>query len=304
MLQFNLTAAILVFFLGSNVEADSAPKLGMGSAARFDKDIKLNVPDDLAVELYKYLQTRYQNPQVLSLFDPGATYREATEIFVDIYYDTRDHRLFKAQGDLRHRRRYSSQSEKLKEWIQFKFPSTEAHSFTEKKFEVKDSFAQIEEKCHTCVFELKTLPKKREFERLESSLKSALTISAHDLLHALTITQTRQRVYVEKGEGNTQFTVTLDNITAEKWWWTAKFYELEIEINEKVYSGLGDSPSDQEQRQRLNAQAEGIMADILRQFPRVVVAQGSKYSKAFTALEQKIPYFHSALWLQGFFTGY
>ncbi len=262
------------------VAATSAFADGDGSFdanRRIENEYKLDVPDDLADEVWAYLRTRYPDAgaTVLAAFGGVHRARFSVEYFRDTYLDTRERRLLALRAGVRHRRRTiphdTTDAKHGRELVQVKLSGVD--SVTRHRVELK--------------FEPRPLADGRAeapaavLERIDRDDRARFTaacrelgVRAQELGAALGNAQTRRRVYLSI-DGADVATISLDRVCADQGWWSAVFHEVEIEIDEATYT-----QGTPEQRARLDTMI-GVIADDLRaRFPRITQDQTPKYNKS------------------------
>ena len=79
--------------------------------------------------------------------------------------------------------------------------------------------------------------------------------------------------------------ISFDTASANIWWATKKFVEIEPELNEIVFT-----EANQEMKQYMEAILHKIMTEIKRQFPYIKTDLSPKYNKSFHYLEAQLPF--------------
>ena len=269
-----LAAAMMILLTAPTMQAHA-------QEARIENEYKLAVPGDLTDEVWAYLQQRYLNVQDL-LSPLGGTFHAsfADERHVDQYFDTPQLTLLHMHGGIRHRTRSIITGEDFakdgRQLVQVKLnrPGEQAANRTEIKFPVRrDTTIRKLQEAHPVVGLIRE-PYREEFRQVTRQLG----IDAGQLAPSLKLDQRRRRVYITR-DGESAATITLDVVRTGVWYRTARFTELEIELNEIAYTEAGHS--EREAMQFIN---DAIKQDILRVFPEIAQDQTPKYNKAFNAM--------------------
>ena len=251
---------------------------------RIENEIKLSIPDEVADDVWKYLNTRYNNDDLyLRKYDPTFATKVAIDSFIDQYYDNKEMQVLQAQHGIRHRSRYvltdSSDRKHGRQLMQFKVNAIDGNELNrgEYKYEIKYSGKPNQ-----------PLDIHPFFNNIRQDLRQPITerlaehgIDAFSLFPTIRIDQIRKRVYISL-RGDAFATMTLDFVTANFGGKATKYVELELELNEINYT-LGDSTT----RATMEAINEDIKGDLLKTFPSIVQDQTPKYNKGFVALGLK-----------------
>lgn len=233
------------------------------AAARLETEYKLSVPAGQGALIWRWLRTTYATTKPRAL---GANWVSALgeERFEDRYFDDPARTLLRARAGLRHRRRYELDGTLKKQLVQLKTTDDSAGLLREElKFKPADDAA--------VTAPLTTLLRAADRPRLDSALQ-ALGVRLEDLSQALVLHQRRQRLYL-RADGDDYSTITLDSSyhAGEP---PASFVEIEVELNEKRFTGASV-----EERARMQTVLAGIRADLLGQFPGLEQDQRPKYQK-------------------------
>lgn len=293
------------------VLAGAAPAIGAGSAApavpegeetgeftgqgfdtvRIENEVKLSLPREQTEEVWAYLLQRYgsRSPWLAEL-GPGLTAKFSNEQFRDRYFDDGALRLLHAQSAVRHRARVDlddpNDRKSGRELIQIKLqrPGDQELNRSEIKFPVKHYAPTKPLDAHP-VIGLIDRDHRSEFMNTVASHG----YDAMQLEPKLTLEQRRRRVYISL-DGSPFATITLDEVSSEKWGEKIEFTEIEMELNEIAYTEAPETT-----RKAMEAVNERMKRDLMTAFPRIVQDQTPKYNKAFAALDQRIRFFPLAL---------
>jgi hypothetical protein len=110
-----------------------------------------------------------------------------------------------------------------------------------------------------------------------------------EMWNTITLDQRRRRVYISR-VGTPYATITLDDVTSEKFGHKIAWTEIELELNEMLYTLIKP-----EERKAMEQNNEKIKADILTTFPRIIVDQTPKYNKAYNKFSAQFAAFPLAL---------
>lgn len=260
-------------------------------ALRIENEAKLSLPREQTEDVWAWLQRRYgPDSPWLAEIGPGITARFSNEQFRDRYFDDPSLSLLHAESGVRHRTRINledaSDRKSGRELIQIKLrrPGDQILNRSEIKFSVKH---------YTPSKPLDTHPVIGLIDRDQRS-RFMNTVAEYGyepmlLEPKITLDQHRRRVYLSK-DGAPFATITLDEVSSEKWGETIHFTEIEMELNEIAYT---EAPEDV--RQSMEAINERMKQDLMGAFPRIVQDQTPKYNKAFAALDARFRFFSLAL---------
>lgn len=279
--KMNRLSAIVFLFLVNFGFGQSEFSAEGFNVLRLENEIKLSVPGELRDSVWDYLNGRYLSENLyLRSIDSSFNCETAIDVFVDQYFDNKKFQLLASQNGIRHRTRSvltDSESRKDgRELMQFKISDSGYDELTrgEYKYEIRhyENWDEVMD-AHPFL----GLVKRSQRNDIISRLKE-FSIQAENLLPTIKIEQERKRIYVFKGI-TPYATLTLDNTTAAYGEQTAKFTELELELNE-----IGYTESDSLSRKEMEEINEIIKSDVLTRFPSITQDQTPKYNKAATAL--------------------
>lgn len=260
-------------------------------ALRIENEFKLTLPREQTEDAWTYLQKRYapDSPWLAELTD-GITTKLSNEQFRDRYFDDPSLGLLHAQSAVRHRTRWNlgdpTDRKSGRELIQIKLqrPGDQELNRSEIKFPVKH-YAPTKPLDSHPVIGLIDRDHRSDFMR---------TVAEHGydamrLEPKLTLDQHRRRVYISRA-GSPFATITLDEVSSEKWGETVAFTEIEMELNEIAYTEVSESV-----RAEMEAVNERMKRDLMTAFPSIVQDQTPKYNKVFNALDRRIRFLSLAL---------
>lgn len=259
------------------------------ATTRIENEYKLAIPLDKTEEVWAHL---HQNNERFKQNDIEISYSD--EYFQDIYFDDANFSLLKNESGLRRRIRIiplqPNNPKNGRSLIQFKLNRNKVRTIrTEIKFEVKDKYIGS----HTHGRPM-TLLKNKEKAPYQAVL-GKLHLTENDLLVSLIVVQRRRRVYI-KLHGEPFATISLDDVTASKWWVTKQFVEVELELNEKLYT-----ISDENTRQRMQVLLDTIKKNLEQKLPYVKQDQTPKYNKMFNELSAAIPFYKRIVQFESWF---
>jgi hypothetical protein len=250
---------------------------------RIENEIKLVVPLEQTADVWKYLQTRYDNSNLyLRSMDSAFNSKFAEDIFRDQYFDNDTFQLAAMQCGVRHRTRFvltgAGSNKNGKELMQVKINNIDGNDLNrgEFKYPIRKQ-AQDKNKKEGDDHVFLGRVKRKNRPDIVAKLKE-YGINADELHPTILIVQNRKRVYIARD--TTAFaTLTLDTDSAFYKGDTVRFTEIEMELNEIAYT-LADSATRVEM-ERIN---DLMKKDLLEHFPAIHQDQTPKYNKAFTAL--------------------
>lgn len=261
-----LTALVSVLVLSARALAQAPPappQTPAAPASRLETEYKLAVPAGQDGEVWRWLTTRYAADKTGRL-GAGWTSSLGDETFRDRYFDVPAATLLRARAGLRHRQRFDTTGQLTKQLVQLKLTDDAGGLLRE---EIK--FKPVEGA--TDRLALPDLLRPADRAALDSIL-TTLGVRFAAVRPAFSLHQRRRRLYFQQ-DGEAFSTVTLDSSYAGDGR-PATFTEIEIELNEKRYTGAAEP-----ERARMRAVLDGIRADVLRQFPRLTQDQRPKYTK-------------------------
>ncbi len=259
MLERLLGALALVGWLSSAVMGQTTPTAG----ARLETEYKLAVPTGQAGPVWRWLQTRYAVDKPRAL---GAGWMSARgeETFRDRYFDVPAGTLLRARAGLRHRQRFDTTGQLIKQLVQLKI-TDDAGGLLRQELKFKPVEGA------TAATPLAELLRPADRADFDAAL-AALHVRPADLRLAFVLAQRRRRLYLRQ-DGEDFSTITLDS-SYHVGGAPATFTEIEVELNEKRYTGASETD-----RARMRVVLEGIRADLFRQFPDLRQDQRPKYQK-------------------------
>ena len=242
-----------------------APKAPAVSAPgiRLETEYKLAVPAGQDEVVWRWLRTHYAVVKPRAL---GAGWKSALgeETFSDRYFDVPDGTLLRARAGLRHRQRFDTTGHLTKQLVQLKI-TDDAGGLLRKELKFKPMGGA------TATTPLSDLLKPGDRPTLDSAL-ATLGVQLVDVRPAFVLAQRRRRLYL-KQDGEDFSTLTLDS-SYHGDGAPATFTEIEVEINEKRYTGASET-----ERVRMRVVLDSIRADLFRQFPNLKQDQRPKYQK-------------------------
>ncbi len=248
---------------------------------RFENEIKLSVPNEIADSVWQYIASKYGNSKLfLKGFKHSFHTRTEEELFVDQYFDNADMQLLEMQCGVRHRTRYiiadSINPNNKQELMQIKINDVDDNGLNRAEYKYLIKYSGKPNNAldiHPFFYNVHRDHRKALAERL-----SAYNINSLDLVPTILLEQLRKRIYISRNLSGFA-TLTLDFVTSKYEGKVEKFVELELESNEIKYT-RGDSTT-RAQMENLNSM---IKSDLLNTFPSIKQDQTPKYNKAFIAL--------------------
>ena len=207
------------------------------AAKRVDFDLRLEPKSE---KYFYLLKDSFSNKEVIVL--AGNTYKivkSQNELFFDEYYDTILHSLFKKKASLRYRRRFIDSVDK-KSLIQFKTQREhdKLQDMNEYKIDVNSDETLIS---YRDFKEYINKPKNKNSE-FYKQLRSYINTSK--LKEIFSVTQYRDRYYLQDNKGKTIFTISFDEVIYSKDLIKVPYLVVEFEINENVMANLNKINSD------------------------------------------------------------
>lgn len=250
-------------------------------AERVELEYKLAVPTGKEDEVYAMVGDSFAHGDRLGL-GADVSSSTGTEIFRDVYYDTSDLRLHEMNSSLRFRRRVNLTNTKDRKngrmLIQLKLALQGKADIV--KGEVK--FQARNKAHHSSDESIIQKLKKYELTRFEKTMKE-IGFDWRDLRRTLTLTQERRRFYGIRN-GRIFMTVTFDRGQADEIFGHYTFSEIEIEINENLYTETPEA-----ERPKLAAMAKTAADAIIARCPGVKPNTLSKYSYAVEHFRKESP---------------
>jgi len=243
---------------------------------RIEYEDKLVVPQEKKEEVWDFLTKRFYKKKVfLPSLEVALETRIEEEFFNDVYFDTHALSLLEMNAGVRYRER---SKEGKKPIVQIKISDTEGDLVREEfKFATTKKINSVSSR--RSLFDRISPKEKKVFENTLASLG----VQALALKPVLEIKQNRKRVYFSF-EGKDIMTISLDSASSKYLWANTGFIELEIELNEIVYTEAGKL-----KREWMRAVATDVTEQITKKFPSITRDLTPKYNKMFNALADKIP---------------
>ena len=247
---------------------------------RIENEYKLKVPDSIADDVWSYLKERYnpQHPFVASITDSSYHTKFSFELFTDQYFDDEARNLQKNKNGIRQRFRKvlsdSSSRKNNRELIQIKLNAIDNNPLN--RAEYKFPVNTIPSNSLNMNLFLGVVKKEKRNELVTLLKKHG--IDAYILLPAVKLIQNRRRIYISK-DTNDFATISLDHVTAELNKNTACFTEIELELNEVVFT-----KADSTNRLAMEIINKKMKDDLITRFPSIIQDQTPKYNKAYALL--------------------
>lgn len=248
---------------------------------RIESEAKLRVPLEATEEVWVYLQQHFKTCSWLDERGAKFTSTFGDEQFEDVYYDTPSLQLAAMQSGIRHRSRVvmsgSAMRKDGRQLVQIKLNRGDDDGLdrSEIKFTVDPSPGQ---KGPYLQFPLLALVDEDHRETCRQRIEKA-GIDPFALRRVVEVDQNRRRVYVAD-QGGAFATVTLDACSIAEWGATARWTEIEVELNEIRYTEANEAD-----RAWMQGRLAAIQKEIQTRFPAIVQDQTPKYNKALAAIE-------------------
>ena len=264
---------VLVFFFALLFSQETA----LASAPRLETEAKLNVPEAIAQDVWPWLAQTF--PPHCSVGESRFQCERESESFYDTYFDNGSADLSNIWTGVRHRRRTYDNGD-TKELMQIKVtPKNSETTREEIKFSVREGRkVVIEEDAHPL---LQRLPRDKREKFIKTLNK--YDVDAMELRPVLPLSQIRKRIYV--GDPDPMLTITFDEMTSQRLWIKDTAYEIEVEINENLYTDAND-----EERLKLEESQQAVLEGLLQKFPQITQDQTPKYTKMFNRVFDQIPF--------------
>lgn len=233
------------------------------ASARLETEYKLAVPTGQDEVVWRWLRTHYAITKPRAL---GAGWKSAMgeERFSDRYFDVPAGTLLRARAGLRHRQRFDTTGQLTKQLVQLK-TTDDAGGLMRKELKFKPVAGGNAET------PLLDLMRPADRPILDSAL-AKLGVRLADARLVFVLGQRRRRLYLRKDDEDFS-TITLDS-SYHADGAPATFTEIEVELNEKRYTGAAEP-----ERARMRVVLDSLRADLLRQFPALKQDQRPKYQK-------------------------
>jgi hypothetical protein len=263
------------------------------NAVRVENEYKLTVPQGLADELWAHFNKKYApgSPFYKELGVSGnmsATFSD--EDFTDRYFDDENFTLLKQECSIRHRSRIvtSDRSNRKdgRQLVQYKMrrDGDLMQNRSEIKYPVEPNPGRDPLSLHPLVG---LVARKYRDDFLKTGQEFGLDPTK--MSNYITLDQRRRRVYMSRN-GSPFATITLDEVRTEKWGYKLAWTEIELELNEILYTII--TPEERDQMQAAN---DIIKADILKTYPAIFQDQTPKYNKAYNKFSAHFTAFPWAL---------
>lgn len=289
-----LFAGLLLVTPNSQLHAENQPE---GSAhgydaVRIEDDLSLAYPLGKTEEIVQYLKSKYiDDTAFVKSLGTNFTASFGDEDFTDTYFDTPNLDLYKRKIGLRHRLRVNlldpENRKNGRELIQLKLSADDkfadkdnSGSRNEIKFEVvrPETISDRDDK-HS----LLGLIARGQRDDFKDRIKE-LGLDAYKLRPMVTVQQRRQRVYVNR-DWATFISFSMDDAESRRWWASIKFSQMELELNELVYT-----EADAAEKERMQEIRKGMVKDLREHSDYLKSDKTIKYQKAFDLLAAKIPW--------------
>lgn len=281
--------ALLIAVPAGAASAQTASTAGNTTAeARIENEYKLNVPLQEYDRVWSFVTDTYVTRKRLADVSTDFTAQSSVEFFSDQYYDDDDFTLKANQNGVRIRSRYipddPANAKNGRRLLQVKMSRIDDKADlnrAEVKFEVNQGvgadFKHI-------------LPHIRPRDIHEfADIMAGLGVDFASLRKTVALKQERRRVYVSYR--NEPFaTITLDRIDSSYMMWSCRFAEVEIELNEILYTNVSES-----RRSEMEEVSGYIYQMLQKEFPFIHRDQTPKYNKTSNCLDEKVPFFETML---------
>jgi hypothetical protein len=252
------------------------------NSARIENEYKYSVPIEIYDSVWSYMRDNYGNEKLfLRKMDSTFVSSISDEAFIDQYYDNETFQLLRSQNGIRHRtRRVLSDSDNKKnnrELMQIKVNGIDSNMLNRAEYKYPIKHYSFSDKGYESSPFLNLI--KRNYREEIVKKLSQLKIDAQTLKPFIVVDQKRKRVYIFKGSSAFS-TITLDSVTAIQNKDKINFIEIEMELNEIVYTKANDLG--RREMEKLNKR---ILEDLITRFPQIKQDQTPKYNKAYNRLK-------------------
>lgn len=282
-MKFNIFLLCFYLFILTTMAQDAQEETDH-NAIRIENEFKLAVPKDIEEQVWIYLTSKYDTSKegsVLLSLNKKFKSKISEEYFIDRYFDDSDLTLLSNHNCIRHRTRHilndPNHKKNGRSLVQIKLNNiSDRHILSrgELKYKVRDDLTNP----------LKTpvlgLMKKNDLMDFLNNV-ATFNLVTGSLKERLVLKQNRRRVYIELS-GEPFATITLDDVTSEKFFQKMSFTELEIELNEINYTNASA-----DERKKMQEASSQIMSEILKSFPSIQQDQTPKYNKIYNQLISK-----------------
>ncbi len=251
---------------------------------RKESELKLDIPPETYKKVWNYFELIFKNnSKYIQSLKGNVETSFSTEKFVDEYFDNSNADFYRNEHGLRYRQRFFPDEphhpKNGRRLIQVKLSSQNKESIV--RSEVKyDAMEPLVQDSFLNQHELFSHLFPTDQQSLMKFLKG-IGYEPLDFRSVINLTQMRRRVYFKKDK-MPFLTLTLDEVEVMKRGKKKKFYEMEIEVDENLYTG-----STVEQRKSLEEIASKIKSDLLVKFSDIKQDQTPKYNKAFLLFEKE-----------------
>ena len=225
----NIFFKILLVLVLSSVDS--------GAENRIDLDLRLEPKNEKDFYL---LKESFNNKKAISFNEN--TYkitRSQNELFIDEYYDTKLHSLLKKKASLRYRKRFID-SMSAKNLIQFKTQKENGKLIGMNEFKIEinsdETFVSYRD------FKDYINKPKNQNSKLYKQLRSYVNTSKIEPIFS--VTQYRDRFYLQNDKENTIFTISFDEVIYSKELLKKAYFVIEFEINEIIMANSNKTNSD------------------------------------------------------------
>jgi len=219
---------LLIFFIFSvNLNAEN----------RIDLDLRL---EPLKKENFYLLKESFNNKKIIKLGEKDyKIVRSENELFVDEYYDTALHTLLKNEASIRYRKRFINNINS-KNLIQFKIQKDVDKTSGMKEFKIE--IDRDENLFSYDDFNNYINRPKNQNSKLYEILTNYVNPSV--LISIFSVTQNRDRFYLQNKDDKTIFTISFDEVVFSKELLKKTYSVIEFEINETIMANSNKINSD------------------------------------------------------------
>ncbi len=259
---------------------------------RLESEYKLDVPADISSKIWGYLQSSFQTgSSILESLERHLSATNSVEQFKDIYFDNSNLEFLKNNHGLRLRKRFypnrTNHPSQGKELVQVKLSDFDSKLITRSEVKYKANTQHEADSFYGKHPLLKNLAKNDQ-SNIVRFLKN-LNYTAIDFYPAISIDQIRSRIYINKRDIS-YATITFDEVTGIFQSQEIKYFEMELELNEILYTKA--SPGERKKMDDFNHKLKVIL---FKKFPTLVQDQTPKYNKAIKIFEQNKTSFQTQL---------
>tara|TARA_R110002110_G_scaffold88899_3_gene231548 strand:+ start:1236 stop:2123 length:888 start_codon:yes stop_codon:yes gene_type:complete len=283
---FLLATAVIMLGTAGFTSMAVALDDGPSGSSRIENEYKLNMPLDKYETVWNFLVDTYVTRKSLGAIDPDYTTAASVEFFSDLYFDDDAHSLLARQHGVRIRSRFipadPANPKNGRRLLQIKMSNIDDKADlnrAEIKFEVG---TQVRHN----IKHLVPYVQPQDLHDVAGILND-LDVDIREMKKKITLGQERRRVYISYR--NAPFaTITLDKVDTSFLMWDCSFVEVEIELNEILYTAVDDDKRDEME------QVSGFIKTALeKQFPFIKRDQTPKYNKASQCLGDKAPFYET-----------